>query len=83
LVKRFGRSAPAQEPVLNAFEAKGWPHEIDNPLTGSLNYPAGGRLRDAIKHLNSGMTVPLIKFSGDGSGTRVRWKRVKTPKNGV
>ena len=32
LVKRFRRSATAQEIVLAAFEEEGWPRHIDDPL---------------------------------------------------
>ena len=74
VVKHFRQPAPNQELILEAFEEEGWPAYIYDPLP-----PAGGtcpkdRLHETIKGLNRSQQSPLIRFRGDGTGTRVGWE---------
>jgi hypothetical protein len=75
VVKRFRRAAPNQERLLKEFEARGWPREIDDPLPRTDGIVASERLREAIKRLNRNLPVGPIRFGGDGTGTRVCWRR--------
>ena len=69
LVKRFRVHSPNQESVLEAFQEEGWPERIFDPLQP-------GRLPETIKSLNRHHRVPLIRFSGDGTGQGVLWEPI-------
>ena len=62
-------------PVLNAFEERGWPRRIDDPLPGSSDPQ---RLRETIGSMNEGLAG--IYFRADGFGRGVLWERL--PKRG-
>jgi hypothetical protein len=74
LVKRFRVPARNQEVILSSFEDEGWPEQIDDPLPVRGDVDPQTRLHDAINRLNRAQTNPLIRFSGNGSGTGVSWK---------
>ncbi len=79
LVKRFRKSAPNQECLLNAFERQGWPRRIADPLPFEITVVPVDRLHDAIKRLNRTLDAPLLNFGGDGKGTGVCWRVVTPP----
>jgi len=74
VLKRFRARAENQELILAAFEEDGWPGRVDDPLPPTYARDASSRLRDAIRRLNEGHTRPLLRFSGDGTGTGVCWR---------
>ncbi len=76
VVKRYGRSSPNQEAVLQAFQEQGWPCRIDDPLPYSAEVPPKPRLHDTIRWLNLNHEYPLLRFLGDGTGEGVCWKLV-------
>ncbi len=56
--------------VLDEFEENHWPSRIDDPTP---NGPDQTRLHATIRSLNSGL--PQLRFSADGSGMGIFWKR--------
>jgi hypothetical protein len=72
VLKHFRRSAPNQERLLSAFEAAGWPREIDDPLPRVDGVVPGERLHDTIKWLNHCLEPQLILFCG--TRTRASWR---------
>jgi hypothetical protein len=75
VVKRFRQPAPSQEAVLAAFESRGWPPRIEDPLTGP-GFRGGEPLHDTIKNLNRHQLRPLLRFHGDGTGCGIVWSRL-------
>jgi len=73
LVKQFKVPAVAQELILDAFEERGWPQKIDDPLPVSTSSNVKRRLHDAIKRLNQ-QSSKKIQFSGNGNGNGVCWR---------
>jgi hypothetical protein len=73
VVKRFRVPAQNQELILRAFEEEGWPDHIDDPLPVSGDIDPLTRLHDAINRLNGCQTNPVLRFSGNGTGTGVSW----------
>ncbi len=78
VVKRYRVPSPTQEAVLNAFEEEDWPARIDDPLRPEPDQNVKRHLNDTIRRLNRNRRLPLIHFSGDGTGTGVLWEL--TPK---
>ena len=76
LVKCFRRPAPAQELILDAFEELEWPVHIDDPLMPQPGIEPKSRLHDSIKRLNNCQLRQLVRFSGNGNGTGIRWEAV-------
>lgn len=76
VVKRFRNTAPNQERILSAFEASGWPDDINNPLPTPCNGSPAPRLLHTIRRLNQTLQHPLIRFEGDVKGGRVGWRYV-------
>jgi hypothetical protein len=74
LLKHFRQPSPNQEIVLCAAEELGWPDWFDDPLPGRGKGNAKVRLHDTIKDLNRRQLACLIRFKGDGTGTRVGWE---------
>jgi hypothetical protein len=74
VVKRFRLPAPNQELILSVFEEEQWRFQIDDPLPHRDDMPPKQRLHDTIKALNQNQATRLIRFSGDGRGTGVRWQ---------
>lgn len=71
VVKQFKWPAENQERVLDAFESKGWPSRIDDPLLPHPDICPKRRLHDTLKCLNRKQANELIKFRGDGTGLGV------------
>src|SRR5262249_34145071 len=63
-----------QDLVLLAAEELRWPVWFDDPLPKRSGRSAKVRLHDTIKDLNRRQTPPLIRFKGDGTGTRIGWE---------
>jgi hypothetical protein len=75
VVKRFRQPACNQVTVLASFHELRWPHRIDDPLTGNSGIEPKRRLRDTIFALNrSHVTVKVLAFEADGTGTGIIWK---------
>jgi len=74
LVKRFRVPAPNQQLVLTAFHEEGWPAHIDDPLPMVATVEPKRRLHDTITALNRHRLEPAVRFSGDGTGTGIRWE---------
>jgi hypothetical protein len=77
VVKQYRQPAKAQECILAAFEELGWPARIDDPLPSNGQTSPKRRLHDTIKQLNRNQENALIRFSGDGTGTGVKWEWVQ------
>ena len=71
VVKQFKWPAENQERVLNAFQDKGWPRRIEDPLLPHPGICPKRRLHDTLKCLNRKQLHELIKFRGDGTGLGV------------
>jgi hypothetical protein len=74
LVKAYRVPAENQERVLAAFQEAGWPACLDDPLPAKPEQNASRRLHETIQKLNRTMHSKLLRFRGDGTGTRVCWE---------
>ena len=76
IVKKYRVPSSSQEAILAAFEEEGWPPVIDDPLPPQLDLEQDPkyRLRDTIRSLNMNQTNTLLRFRGDGSGSRIVWE---------
>ena len=74
VVKRFRVPAKCQEIILRVFEEVGWPTSIDDPLSPVNGEDPKYRLHNTIKALNRHHLVPLLHFTGNGTGHRVHWE---------
>ncbi|NOX53497.1 MAG: hypothetical protein GXP27_03495 [Planctomycetes bacterium] len=74
LVKRYRVPAPNQIRVLEAFEEEDWPEWVFDPLPPVARVNSKRRLHDTINRLNRGQLVAILRFCGDGTGTRVGWQ---------
>ncbi len=74
LLKQFYQPAGNQQLVLCAEEELNWPRWLDDPLLRRPGVRAKVRLHDTIKYLNLHQKEPLIRFTGDGTGTRIGWR---------
>jgi hypothetical protein len=68
-IRTFRKQAKSVYGILDAFQARGWPRVIDDPLSGGKDCQ---RLHGAVRSLNKGLR--LIHFQVEGGGKRVRWK---------
>lgn len=75
VIKRFNWPARNQELILTAFEEMGWPDRIDDPLPITDGISQKDRLHDTIKCLNRKRLFKSIRFTGDGTGQGVCWRR--------
>jgi len=73
VLKRFRSRAENQGLILSAFEEEGWPGRVDDPLPPVASSDGSSRLRDAIRRLNEGHSLPVVRFAGDGTGTGICW----------
>jgi hypothetical protein len=60
--------------ILEAFEKRGWPQTIDDPLPGG---PDPERLHQTVNQLNKGLKHKLIRFGTTLGGTEVTRRFVK------
>lgn len=74
IVKKFRVPSFCQEAILSAFEEEGWPPAVDDPLPPLLDQDPKRRLRDTLKSLNTNQANALLRFRGDGSGSRILWE---------
>jgi hypothetical protein len=74
VVKRYRQRAECQERILAAFEEKGWPALLADPLPVETGYVAAERLAQTLSNLNRAQQPQLLHFGGDGSGEGIRWK---------
>jgi hypothetical protein len=74
LIKCFRQPSTNQEIILCSAEELGWPEWFDDPLPGPAGTNPKMRLHDTIKDLNRRQKMPLIRFKGDGTGTRIGWE---------
>ena len=72
LCKRFRQKAPNQRAMLDAFEAKGWPDRIINPLTSDKPENLPDQLRETVRGLRD--SCKDIWFGLDGAGRGVIWE---------
>ncbi len=73
LVKGYRVPAPMQEAILAAFEAAGWPHCIVGPVDEDHALAPKQRLPNTIRALNRSQSRLVLRFHGDGTGSRVCW----------
>jgi hypothetical protein len=77
LVKHFKQNAPEQHKILSAFQRRGWPTRIVNPLTRRPGDAAAKiHLGEVIKRLNRCQRNALIRFHGAGNGRGITWEIV-------
>jgi hypothetical protein len=76
VVKQFRVPAPNQEAILVAFEEEGWPTAIDDPLPYRPGRDSKHRLRSTVQTLNARQNNHLLRFRGNGTGTRVLWELI-------
>jgi hypothetical protein len=79
LIVKWFRTNPAKNEtaILAEFQRLGWPEYISDPLPAGFSAEyRKARLHDAIKSLNRRHQNSLIRFHGDGTGTRIRWERL-------
>jgi hypothetical protein len=74
ILKSFEQPSANQERILLAAEELGWAHWFDDPLPRGGRVKAKVRLHDTIKNLNRHQRPHLVRFKGDGTGTRVGWE---------
>jgi hypothetical protein len=74
LLKCYRQPSETQETILLAAEELGWSRWFDDPLPHQRNGNAKVRLHDTIKRLNRHQSPHLVRFKGDGTGTRVGWE---------
>jgi hypothetical protein len=74
VVKHFSQPSPTQELILCVAEEMAWPAWFDDPLPHCGRQNPKTRLHDAIKNLKLHQQARLIRFKGDGTGTRVGWE---------
>lgn len=73
LLKWFQQPAPNQELLLRTAEELGWRSWLDAPLPQRPCRNPKRRLHDTIADLNRRQQPFLIRFKGDGTGTRFGW----------
>jgi hypothetical protein len=85
-LRLVSKSAKCIITILDAFEARGFPTEIDDPLMGHVDRQDSPgpeyledppRLHDAIKSLNKGLEPNTIRFHANGTGRGIYWKHVQ------
>jgi hypothetical protein len=79
LIKHLTVPAANQELILAAFEEQHWPSCIDNPLPPANGIDAKRQLHDTINRLNHSHKRPLIRFTGNGKGLGICWRRAGGP----
>jgi hypothetical protein len=73
-LKSYSQPAGNQETVLLAAEELGWASWFDDPLPRGRGGNPKVRLHDTIKNLKRHQSPYLVRFLGDGTGTRVGWE---------
>jgi hypothetical protein len=73
VLKCFQQPAPNQELLLSTAEELGWVSWMDDPLPQRRGRNPKRRLHDTLADLNRRQTPHLVRFQGDGTGTRFGW----------
>jgi hypothetical protein len=73
VAKWFRQPASGQEAILDAFQRRGWPDCIEDPLPYDPVTNVKRRLNQTLKNLNRGQAMPAVHFQGDGTGTGICW----------
>jgi hypothetical protein len=74
LIKKYEQPAKLQEDILNAFQEARWRQRVESPVSIGTN---SKKLGDAVTALNSHHVTPgILRFTRDGFGAGVCWKRV-------
>ena len=76
VVKRFRHDAANQAVVLDAFEGRGWPPSVADPLPRRAGLNRKERLRETVRGLNRRLAAGTIRFLSGGSGGEIRWVAV-------
>jgi hypothetical protein len=78
LVRRFRNAASNQRTVLDAFQSRGWPEWLQDPLPAPENQRINlkRRLHDTIKNLNREHEASGLHFHAADSGRAVGWRRL-------
>lgn len=71
VVRTYAATATSCRPILDKFEAEGWPKRIDSPFQSE----DPEKLREAIRSLNQKLNRKILRFAADGSGKGVSWSR--------
>jgi hypothetical protein len=75
--KAFGRTARAQEPILDEFQKRGWPRRVRDPLERIFGHHSKSRLLDVIKTLNRGPIGRAVRFHVEADGKHITWAPVR------
>ncbi|MGC1719338.1 MAG: hypothetical protein WA746_10145 [Isosphaeraceae bacterium] len=74
-IKEITKPGENVRPILDAFEAKGWPNEMPDPLPNPQGLDYRDRLRCAVESLkDSHITPGRIQFGTKNDHTIVTWK---------
>ena len=76
LAKRFQHEAANQRLLLDAFEARGWAHRIDNPFLDQPGIDGKQQLRETVRSFHDGQHPVVIRLRCDGTGCGVFWEPV-------
>jgi hypothetical protein len=76
LVRRFRNAGSDQRAVLDAFQNRGWPQWLQDPLPRpeSVRLNPKRRLHDTIKNLNRGHEARCLHFYSADAGRAVGWE---------
>ena len=78
LIKKFGRLAPNQMPLLTAFQNRRWAATIDDPLPIAAGRNRRRRLENAITRLNSSQSPQRLKFHLQENGKKIGWEIIRS-----
>ncbi len=70
VVKCFRHDAANQAVVLDAFEGRGWPPSVADPLPRRAGLNRKERLRETVRGLNRRLAAGTIRFLSGGSGAK-------------
>ncbi len=73
-LKHFQQPSEAQAVILASAEELGWPPWFDDPLPRTAGANTKVRLHNTINNLNRNLHLPIVRFRGDGTGTRIGWE---------
>jgi hypothetical protein len=74
--KPFVQEAENQTTVLKAFQDRGWPEWIANPLPHDPEIPRRRKLLTAVKNLNRTLKGWSICFHADTKKDLIGWERL-------
>ena len=77
LIKKVPVLARNQLALLAAFQARGWPRRIDNPLASNGHARRAQALADAVHGLNRNLRAKVIRFHADEKGRSVWYELLR------